>query len=101
MALAANPIGGAFGGRVLNVIPCTCSFGLMLTVGPPVGGTFIYQFGSSTLYKNYSPTTGNWVLGTTLGRSTCLVYAGTSCVSVGNGALIRKMGTSSAPFLDL
>src|SRR5258708_23475110 len=89
-----NVLGGGFGGRILSVIPCTCSFSLMLIVGPPVGGTFIYQFGVSTLYRNYSPITGHWVLGTSLGRGVCMVGFPPFCVSAGSGPVITKFGTS-------
>ncbi len=95
MAVVSNPVGGAFGGRILSVIPCTCSAGLLLIVGPPVGGTFIYQPGASTLYKNYAPIPGHWALGTSIGKGVpCMVGIPPFCASAGSGALILKLGTS-------
>src|SRR3989344_2010374 len=91
----SNPLGGAFGGRTTSVTYCTCSFSLMLNVGPHKGGTFIYIPFVSTVYKYYQVfSSGSWVLGTSSGTSTCLVYSGNSCVSRGTGSIIRKIGTS-------
>ena len=84
-----------FGGLVLFSLPCTCSFGLWIIVGPPKPTSAIYSLFSSTLYKNFNPTIGHWVLGNTYTRTgVCLVYAGVSCVPVGGGLIINKIGTS-------
>lgn len=84
-----------FGGRILSVTYCTCSFSLMVSVGPPRGGTFIYQPGLSRLYSYYRIfSSGPWVLGTATGNSTCLIYSGNSCVPVGAGLVMRLVGTS-------
>lgn len=93
---AAIPgLGGSFGGRILGVQYCTCSFNLLLYVGPPKGGSFIYSPGISTLYKYYQVFRGGpWALGTSTGRGVCLQYAGLTCVSTGTGSIIRKIGTS-------
>ena len=96
MSHAAIPgIGGAFGGRILAVQYCTCSFNLLLYIGPPSGGSFIYQPGISTLYKYYRVFSGGpWALGTSVGTGTCLQFAVFGCVSTGFGSIIRKIGTS-------
>jgi hypothetical protein len=93
---AAIPgLGGAFGGRILGVQYCTCSFNLLLYIGPPRGGTFIYSPGISTLYQYYQVFRGGpWALGTSAGTGTCLQYAVIGCVTTGFGSIIRKIGTS-------
>ena len=93
---AAIPgVGGAFGGRILGVQYCTCSFNLLLYIGPPRGGTFIYTPGISTLYKHYQVFKGGpWALGTSTGTGVCLQFALIGCVSTGTGSIIRKIGTS-------
>ena len=93
-ALSIPGFGGSFGGRILTVIPCTCSASLLLIVGPPKGGSFIYRPGVSTLYRNYRLTPGNWALGNSSGRDVCLTGVPPFCVPAGNGPIIRRMGTS-------
>ena len=90
--------GGAFGGRTYSVTYCTCSlpFSILLSpVGPPRGGSFMYQPGISTLYMFYSVfSAGPWVLGTSSGNAICKIYSGNSCIVRGSGPIIRKIGTS-------
>lgn len=55
-----------FGGQILAMKPClnfaTGSF--HITLGPPKGGSFIYQVGISLSYLNGPPThPGQWLLG--------------------------------------
>ncbi len=91
----AATFGIPFGGRILYVTYCTCSFSLMVSVGPPKGGTFIYQPGASRLYSYYRVfSSGPWVLGTATGTSQCLIYSGNSCIVVGAGPVMRLVGTS-------
>lgn len=82
------------GGTVQNMTICTCSGTILLKVGGPVGGDFMVTPGTK-LYANYNFTPGHWVLGLALPASVpCMVYAGTTCVNVGNGKPIIMMGTS-------
>src|SRR3989344_2338667 len=82
------------GGTVTKVIVCTCSSSILISVGPPVGGGFLVTPGTK-LYANFNFMPGHWVLGLALPASLpCMVYAGTSCVNVGNGKPIIMMGTS-------
>ncbi|OGN21671.1 MAG: hypothetical protein A2915_04575 [Candidatus Yanofskybacteria bacterium RIFCSPLOWO2_01_FULL_41_34] len=94
----SNPTGGIFGGRIILIIPCTCSVPptmLKITVGPPKEGSFIYIPGISTLYKFYKLLPPSWVLGTSLGRRECLVGIPPACFPAGAGGTIIKMtGTS-------
>src|SRR3989344_5101636 len=94
----SNPIGGAFGGRITLVIPCTCSVPptmLKITVGPPSGGSFIYIPGVSTLYRFYKLLPPSWVLGLSFGRRECLIGIPPTCTPVGaGGTIIRMTGTS-------
>lgn len=91
-----NPLGGAFGGRITFTTPCTCTvpFSILLSIGPPKGGSFMYQPGISALYMFYSISIGPWVLGTSSGRRECLVGVAPNCTSAGFGKIIRKIGTS-------
>ena len=83
-----------FGGMVTKFIVCTCSSSILITVGSPVGGDFLVTPGTK-LYANFNFMPGHWVLGLALPASLpCMVYAGTSCVNVGNGKPIIMMGTS-------
>lgn len=94
MANAAT-FGLPFGGKIINTFYCTCSLNTLLTIGSPMGGMFMYQPGTSTLYRNYNVFfSGPWTVGLASGYSTCMVYSGNSCVSRGGGQLIRKIGTS-------
>lgn len=86
--------GGAFGGKILSVIPCTCAFSLLLRVGPPKGGSFLYVPGVSKLHQNFSLIPGRWILGTSFGRASCLTGFPPFCAPFGSGAIIRKIGTN-------
>jgi len=94
----SNPLGGAFGGRITTVIPCTCSVPptmLKITVGSPKGGSFIYIPGVSTLYKLYKLLPPSWVLGLSTGRRECLIGTPPTCAPAGaGGTIIRMTGTS-------
>jgi len=99
-ALSLNPVNSLVGGRKITTIPCLCSPGtLMITVGPPRGGTFIYVPGISRLYRFYSLWPPSWSLGLASGNRTCYQPTPTQCpccpgIPVGNGPIIRMMGTS-------
>lgn len=82
-----------FGGIIMVQIPCTCSVGTLLIVGPPAGGEFILT-PASKIYRNFSPFPSNWVLGLANGIAPCLVGTPPACFPVGRGPLIRIMGTN-------
>jgi hypothetical protein len=85
-----------FGGMVRNVIWCTCSSGAVVDVGPPRGGRFLYQPGSTRVYEYYQiPRVGVWLLGNYLpGAGVCLQWSGKSCFAVPHQGLITIVGTS-------
>ena len=90
----SNPLKGAFGGKILSVQYCTCSFNLLLYIGPPRGGSFILGPGS-IIYLFYQVYRSSpWVLGTSSGNAPCMQYSGNSCVKTGSGSIIKKIGTS-------
>ena len=61
-----------FGGKITSIFPCTAAPGtLLLTVGPPKGGNFLYVPGASRLYSYYSIKPGSWVLGTASPGGAC------------------------------
>lgn len=80
---AAAPVvvaGIPFGGLILNVFYCNCSFNLAVVVGPPVGGVYMYQPGASLIYAYYQIfRSGPWVLGTFVPGGACMQYVGFGC----------------------
>ena len=73
-----------FGGQILNVLYCICSNNLLITVGPPVGGQYIFQPGASMLYPfGQIFRAGPWVLGNASPGGVCLIWAGKICVPAG------------------
>ncbi|OGZ09727.1 MAG: hypothetical protein A3D65_05365 [Candidatus Lloydbacteria bacterium RIFCSPHIGHO2_02_FULL_50_13] len=92
----AEAIGIPFGGMSLSVFWCICSFNLWIIVGPPVGGSFIYQPGLSILYlfgQIYRP--GVWLLGLAAPAAVpCLVPFSGGCFPIGFGLPIEIVGTS-------
>lgn len=84
-----------FGGMVTAVQFCNCSNNFRLTVSGPVGGIFMYQFGSTIVYEYYRiPFTGVWLLGTYVAPISCLMFVGKGCSVVGVHPLIYMVGTS-------
>jgi len=84
-----------FGGFVYAVVPCTCSGGAVIYVGPPVPGPYLYLPGFTRVYEYYQiPRPGVWVLGNFVPGPPCLVYAGKSCVPVPHYGVITIVGTS-------
>ncbi|HAT68243.1 MAG: hypothetical protein A2481_03840 [Candidatus Yonathbacteria bacterium RIFOXYC2_FULL_47_9] len=80
---AAAPVvvaGIPFGGLITYVFYCNCSFNLAVTVGPPVGGIYMYQPGASLIYAYYQIfRSGPWVLGTYVPGGACMVYVAVGC----------------------
>lgn len=86
-----------FGGRALFVHPCTCSPGVVVVVGPPVPGAFLYLPPLSIPFLWYQiPRVGPWLLGTYTPGATCLIWVGKACVPSPTFPIgtIRIVGTS-------
>lgn len=95
-SLSAFSLFKPFGGMVILTIPCTCSVGTLLVVGPPRGGLYILT-PASRVYAKYSPISGRWVLGLAGAPLVCMVVIPTippSCVPAGSGPAIIMTGTS-------
>ena len=59
-----------FGGNILWVTPC--ANGLLLLIGPPVGGLFMWMWGTPTfLYGQLRP--GPWSLGSWIPGGVCVI----------------------------
>lgn len=86
-------IGEPFGGLVLFVVPCPCSGGEMITVGPPRPGIFMVDAGS-IVYERFQPFVGHWVLGLSDFYEPCLWPTLFGCVPIGGASRIRILGTS-------
>ncbi|MDO8521076.1 MAG: hypothetical protein Q7S52_03095 [bacterium] len=95
-AEAQSPPFIPFGGLSLSVTWCPCSFNLWIIVGPPRGGSYMFQFGGSMLYlfgQIFRP--GAWLLG--LASPTpvaCLIPVPHGCAPIGWGLPILIVGTS-------
>jgi hypothetical protein len=87
--------GVPFGGRSMGVYFCNCSWNFLITVSGPMGGEFMFQPGGSILYpygQIYNPDV--WLLGLAEGGSSCMEFAGKTCIPVGAGPVITMVGTS-------
>jgi len=96
-ANAQISLGIPFGGPITSVWYCTCSMGIALTIGPPVGGIYVFQFGSSIPYafgQVYRP--GPWTLGTQKPGGSCQFFTGVppTCAPYFVMGVIDKIGTS-------
>lgn len=91
---AQNPFN--FGGFVLASIPCTCSGNFLLTIGPPVGGQFVYYPGTQAFLHFNLPRPGVWAVGSYTPGGACLQFAGKICVPFGVplGTITPQVGTS-------
>lgn len=86
-----------FGGRIVKVTPCLVSENIMITHVPAAGSPVVmYQPGLSRLYSYFQLTPGNWMLGNTMGMTTCLqlVPFPPFVISLGTYPLISIVGTS-------
>jgi len=84
-----------FGGKIMAVIPCTCSPGMAIIVGPPKPAILLFLPGVSRLFSNRRPFPGSWTLGDYSSGAVCLQFAGKTCVKYPpvQGTII-KIGTS-------
>jgi hypothetical protein len=89
-----------FGGFVLATIPCPCSGGVVLEVGPPSVGSYLYTPGLNVLYPFFQVRSGVWVIGDyfpSVGMCTDFISLdkGVTCGSIiGVTGRINFMGTS-------
>lgn len=86
-----------FGGKIQSNFTCDCSCGdILIEVGPPKGGSFLYSPCISQLYEYYQIYSTNvWVLGYASPGGTCWYYAGITCSSKNaKDGTIQKVGTS-------
>lgn len=69
-----------FGGEITASILCTCSLGQLITVGPPMGGTFVFQVPGSIPFpmgQFYRP--GPFILGNYTPGAVCMMVVPTGC----------------------
>ena len=91
---AALPL--VFGGRIIAEIPCTCSGGLLLVVGPPRPMELLYQPGFSILFSFYSLLPSEHILGTYVPVGACAMEED-ACVPFPVPGTIVVAGTSLTP----
>ncbi len=100
---ALDPFGGTpFGGKVLFTQDCDPLFcggaSQLVGVGPPRGGVFA-ETRSTTLYREYDISVGNWVLGLSGSFEVCFnficSFEGCMCIPTGGGFEIEMVGTSN------
>lgn len=86
----------SFGGKVLTSIPCTCSAPgtMMVTIGPPKGGTYLYIPFTSRPFPFYYPSVGRWILGNVSAAPTACMMIASPCTSSGFYRTITIFGTS-------
>lgn len=84
-----------FGGRIMKVIPCTCSPGMAIIVGPPRPAVLLYIPGASRLFKYGRVMPGVWSLGDYSSGGICMQIAGKTCIKYPPvQGTVLKMGTS-------
>ncbi len=86
-------LGVPFGGWIVNAVWCLCSGGILLTISPPVPGTFVFQFGRSIPFaygQVFRP--GPAVLGTWTPGGIC--STGFFCTPIPAMGTIGIIGTS-------
>ena len=85
-----------FGGFVTTSFYCSCSGNFLLTIGPPLGGQFIYN-NTPQFLNEQLPRLGVWALGLYAPMSIgCWVPAGHGCIQIGLplGTITPIVGTS-------
>jgi len=83
-----------FGGFITNVFFCSCNGGWLLTVGPPVGGDYLYM--NTPQYAHFQlPRPGVWVLGLYEPAGVCTFHSGDGCAArPAKGIITPYVGTS-------
>lgn len=84
-----------FGGPILSVFWCTCSFNLMVVVGPPVPVIAMYQPGVTLLYlfgQIWRP--GAWTLGLWGPPTACAIIIPYGCAVIATPPMMIMVGTS-------
>ncbi len=86
-----------FGGPILSVMWCVCSFNLLVVIGPPVPVIAMYQPGLTILYlfgQIWRP--GAWTLGLWTPQSSCWQPWGPygSCIPIAFPPHMIMVGTS-------
>lgn len=84
-----------FGGRIMKVVPCTCSPGMAIIVGPPRPAILLFIPGASRLFSYGRVVPGVWTLGDYSFGGICMQVAGKVCAPYPPiQGTILKMGTS-------
>ncbi len=84
-----------FGGPITGTFYCTCSANLLISIGPPNPGVFIYQPGGTLLDfygRVWSP--GANALGLFSPGGVCLVYVVVGCAPIPTEGTMIEIGTS-------
>lgn len=86
-----------FGGQILWSIYCTCSGNWLVFIGPPTNAQFVYWQGTQA-YESYNmPLIGICALGQYAPGGQCLMYAGTTCTTIGAPQGLITSLTGSSP----
>ncbi len=84
-----------FGGPITGTFYCTCSANILISVGPPNPGVFIYEPGGTVLYpygRVWSP--GAYALGLYSPGGACLVFVLVGCAPIPTEGTMLEIGTS-------
>lgn len=83
-----------FGGRIVSVIPCPCSFNLAVTVAGVKGGIFSFEPGSLPFawWQIFRP--GPWAKGSYVPGNVCLWFIPYGCAGIPTMGTILDVGTS-------
>ncbi len=83
------------GGRSLVTLTCTCTSGcVLITVGPPRSGTFMYCPGVTQTHSWFNIFPPAWQIGNSWGYMACMQTAVIGCYQTGGGPVIQQHGTS-------
>ena len=93
-----------FGGRVLFTMSCSCNTNgdsarqkTLVMVGSPSNAMFIKDM-TTRVYQKNSVSMSNWVLGLAGQSEGCSQQVGYYCTQIGQGKLIKMVGTSGFGF---
>lgn len=93
-AFRSYGVGLPFGGFIVSTFFCSCDGGWLITVGPPLGGEFVYRNTPQYPYSQL-PRPGVWVLGLYEPGATCSFIAGKGCAArPASGIITPIVGTS-------